>query len=373
MNNKNIKTKQLEKKVIAKLRGRLENAKKSGLDLEFVKTKLLASLKEKNESKALSLLTDIHKALSNDEMIKVMQDVIKAIKDNKITLPKSFEVIMSVKPEWYVEPSKEVVVTNAIEIASPVQVDNVVDIKGQVEIENVVEVKGQVKADIDWLSFGSILNVAFSGLFEVMKSLSNKVFRVMPSKEHYTTPQMVVLVDSKSGKPFSLKDIGANNKQTVVVQQGGSSSGGSSSIDAVGIKDVAGAKINPATTEKQDASIALLEDIKTNTANININVDNVDINTDQLEQKTDTMIVNQVTMETLVETLQELASRLVVLSAVRGISADLRVTPLSTPNMATLTTLTGQTNIGGYSAITQIPNANNSLATLANINNVIPA
>jgi len=72
----------------------------------------------------------------------------------------------------------------------------------------------------------------------------------------------------------------------------------------------------------------------------------------------------------LADALFELVARLDFLPAVRGIAADIRVTPTTTPNMSTLTTLTGQTNIGGYNAANMVMNSQNNLATIANINNI---
>lgn len=53
--------------------------------------------------------------------------------------------------------------------------------------------------------------------------------------------------------------------------------------DSIQIVDEFDVAINPATEEKQDAQNALLNDIKTNTASINLNVDTLELNTDGLE------------------------------------------------------------------------------------------
>ncbi len=55
------------------------------------------------------------------------------------------------------------------------------------------------------------------------------------------------------------------------------------STDNVGIANIAGDVINPATEEKQDTIISRLDDIKNNTSNINLNVDTLEVNTDGLE------------------------------------------------------------------------------------------
>lgn len=71
------------------------------------------------------------------------------------------------------------------------------------------------------------------------------------------------------------------------------------------------------------------------------------------------------------ETMYEILDRLAVLGNARGTLADIRVTPLSTPNMATLTTLTNMTQMGGY-FITPVPqNSQNNVCVVSNINNVV--
>jgi hypothetical protein len=65
--------------------------------------------------------------------------------------------------------------------------------------------------------------------------------------------------------------------------------------------------------------------------------------------------------------LYEISTRLEFLSAVRGVSADLRVSPLSTPNMVTLSNIGA---FGGWSANTTIKDWSNLTAINSNINNV---
>ncbi|MFA6295529.1 MAG: hypothetical protein WC666_03885 [Candidatus Paceibacterota bacterium] len=103
--------------------------------------------------------------------------------------------------------------------------------------------------------------------------------------------------------------------------------------------------------------------------------------------KQDTIITNQATLNTLITTLNtlvasqsgimdaihELASRMAVLGAAQGSVADLRVTPLSLPTLAAVTTvatLTNQTNIGGFAATGQVRATQNNLAIQSNINNI---
>lgn len=72
----------------------------------------------------------------------------------------------------------------------------------------------------------------------------------------------------------------------------------------------------------------------------------------------------------VLDALYELTARLDFLAAVRGVSADLRVSPLSTPNMATLTTLSNLAAIGGWSSNPAIKDWDNLTAINSNINNV---
>lgn len=69
----------------------------------------------------------------------------------------------------------------------------------------------------------------------------------------------------------------------------------------------------------------------------------------------------------VLDALYEISTRLEFLAAVRGVSADLRVSPLSTPNMSTLFNLAA---LGGWSANTEVKNWDNLTAINSNINNV---
>lgn len=69
----------------------------------------------------------------------------------------------------------------------------------------------------------------------------------------------------------------------------------------------------------------------------------------------------------VLDALYEVAARIDFLAAVRGISADLRVTPLVTPNMSTLFNLSA---IGGWSANAAPKDWSNLTAINSNINNV---
>lgn len=75
----------------------------------------------------------------------------------------------------------------------------------------------------------------------------------------------------------------------------------------------------------------------------------------------------------LLDALYELTNRLSVLPNVKGVSSDLRVTPLSLPtlaNVTTVATVANQTSIGGFNVNTYIKDADNTVAVLSNINNV---
>jgi hypothetical protein len=75
----------------------------------------------------------------------------------------------------------------------------------------------------------------------------------------------------------------------------------------------------------------------------------------------------------LVDALYELINKLGFLPSIRGVSADLRVTPISLPTLSTVTTVSTVSNhssIGGYNANTYMKDIDNTLAVLGNINNV---
>lgn len=87
------------------------------------------------------------------------------------------------------------------------------------------------------------------------------------------------------------------------------------------------------------------------------------------EEKQDSQIALQETLQDLSNWIYDLIRLLAFLPSVRGTLADLRVTPLSTPNMSTLTTLSNQTSIWWFIATPQIPTMMN-LSWQNNINNV---
>jgi hypothetical protein len=72
----------------------------------------------------------------------------------------------------------------------------------------------------------------------------------------------------------------------------------------------------------------------------------------------------------VLDALYEVAARIDFLAAVRGVSADLRVTPLSTPNMSTLTTLSNLAGLSGWGTGPLVKDFDNLTAINSNINNV---
>lgn len=79
--------------------------------------------------------------------------------------------------------------------------------------------------------------------------------------------------------------------------------------------------------------------------------------------------------------LQEIATRIGFLSAVRGIAADLRVTILggtvttvstvsTVSSVTVMSTLSNQTSIGGHNAALVVQGQVNTCAVLSNINNI---
>jgi len=218
MKHQTPKTKELQDAVIAKVKQRLDAAK-SGQKVDLVKLKkqLIASITANNEKKTIKLLGDIQKSVSNKDLVTVMKEVKASVEANKFTFPKYIEIIQTARPKWYKDPVETV------------------KINGPVELKNAVKIEGTVKTEADagtWTALAAVLGVVMEGLFSFLNKFSQKVFRVMPSKEHYTTPQLVVLADSKTGRPVDLKDIGSGNNVTVVTPGGGrgSSSTGSTVV-----------------------------------------------------------------------------------------------------------------------------------------------
>lgn len=79
------------------------------------------------------------------------------------------------------------------------------------------------------------------------------------------------------------------------------------------------------------------------------------------------LATHQETLLYLIETLQELCRSMASLASAKGIAGDIRVTPLTTPNMATLSNIS---NIGGHPTSGFIEDIAN-ISAQNNINNVI--
>ncbi len=200
-NDTKNKKKLLQDQVLKLLQSKNTNPQgESNADIVRLEKKFDAVLKLMNERMATQLLTKIEKHVMVDNLDKALAEVTKAIEKHKTIIPKSIEVVQNERPKWYKDP-----------LPHP----------KSIKVDNTVEVKGRVKSDIDWGAFGSVINIAFQGLFEFLNKYAQKTFRIMPAKEHYTTPQMVVITDPKTGRPMSLKDIGANNGNTFVQVSGG--------------------------------------------------------------------------------------------------------------------------------------------------------
>lgn len=265
MKQKTQKTSALKTQVIKKIKERVERAKKSGVDMEVVKKQLITAIKQHNEKRTITLLEKIATHSDHKDLVAIMTQVEKAIVKNKVAFPKAFEVVQTMKPKWYVAPHEEV------------------------SIKNTVKVEGSVKTEVDagyWTAFGAVLGVAMSGLFEFLNKYAQKTFRIMPAKEHYTTPQMVVIADPKTGRPVSLKDIGQGGGQTIVQVTGGkssSSTGVGSGVDPVGLKNTSGTPVNPATQDTLSSVLTELQAINANTDALELKTDQVNLNVDGLE------------------------------------------------------------------------------------------
>ena len=72
----------------------------------------------------------------------------------------------------------------------------------------------------------------------------------------------------------------------------------------------------------------------------------------------------------LVDDLRTLVQALSFLNSARGVSGELRVTPLSTPNMGTLSNLSNIVQFGGYNLSSVVKDVCNSNFTISNINNL---
>lgn len=339
MKHQTPKTKELQDAVIAKVKQRLDAAK-SGQKVDLVKLKkqLIASITANNEKKTIKILGDIQKSVSNKDLVTVMKEVKASVEANKFTFPKYIEIIQTARPKWYKDPVE------------------IVKINGPIELKNAVKIEGTVKTEADagtWTALAAVLGVVMEGLFSFLNKFSQKVFRVMPSKEHYTTPQLVVLADSKTGRPVDLKDIGSSHDgKVVVVGQGsrGGQQGGGSSVENVGIKDATGDRINPATEENMETLNSAIAALKETSEN------------------------DDIFMRQLLQLLRPLS---IVTNGSYRLSIDVNsgtigtvtaVTTVST--VTTVGTVSNQTNMGGLNALDLQVNTARSAFALGNRANV---
>ena len=66
-----------------------------------------------------------------------------------------------------------------------------------------------------------IVSVALQGILTFSQSLQKNTFKVRLRADHYTTPQMVVLLDPKTMSAVDLKDVGVGQFMQTVNQYGG--------------------------------------------------------------------------------------------------------------------------------------------------------
>lgn len=127
---------------------------------------------------------------------------------------------------------------------------------------------------------------------------------------------------------------------------------------------------------KQDALIAGQEAIEAKQDQQISHMETSLANETEIKENQISQLNEQVDLKDLVWALFELVARLDFLPMVKWVSADIRVTPLSTPNMATLSTLTtcgtltNQQQMWGFWSNQQIPSLVNMTAQ-TNINNIV--
>jgi len=199
------------------------------------KKELQKIIEEKAEARAAEIISEREEAIKKEAVAEqhfTMQPIIRPI-----NFPKSMEVVQSKRPDWYKDPIKPEKFPKSIEVSKgkfeltneKVSVEGDVRVEGSVSIPDGVKVIEPVSTIIDWTPVASIITVAVESVGMLLGKLAKGVFRVMPAKEHYLTPQLVVLAD-KSGRPVSLKDLFTNhNNVQVYPAQGGMYGGGKKS------------------------------------------------------------------------------------------------------------------------------------------------
>lgn len=195
------KKEQLQKKLIETLKAKLQLEGFEVLSKKF--DAVLSSLSKKWDSQIIKNINlpenlvikgnEEHQA----EVKSLLERLGTALEAKK--LPDIFDVKMK-KPDWYVAP------------------------KDAVAIKNEVVVKRNLIERKEDQSIMSAMAVSFmEALATFFTKLSKGTFKVVLGKEHFLTPQMVILVD-RLGKPINMKDIGIGTFNQTVNQ---SSSGGS--------------------------------------------------------------------------------------------------------------------------------------------------
>lgn len=225
---------------------------------------------------------------------------------------------------------------------------------------------------------------------------------IIPKSEDYTSLLKEI---SEKLNPITQEEVKINKEQWRQLTKALSSMGGpGGGPGAVQLRSESGTILNPATQEKQDAIVTAIENITipapaggateakqdaiiTALGNVKIDTGDIDLNTDGLETigattntKLDTQIVNQETLISLIETLQETNHRLSFLAGMANAGAPaLRTIPIASVSTAVTgsvtatvasTVVSSLTNFGtGIPASEMAHDMNNQTAILANINN----
>lgn len=190
----------------------------SALDKKF--DLVLSKLQTKWDSqivKNLNIPSEIVFTGLKEELKDVFDDIKRGLELRESGEPMPVE--LKTKPEWWQEPTKEMVITEM----------------PQVEIKNVVK------------SDNTDVVIALGEFFTQMVSFFTrslgKVFSVVLPKEHYLTPQFVMLVDPKTGKPLDPRDIGLGTMQNLSIQN----AGGPSSVAIRGANAVSDGSLSVTT------------------------------------------------------------------------------------------------------------------------------
>lgn len=168
-------------------------------DLSEKFDQLLVSLEKRWEAQFTKNVTvEVPANIVFEGLTKELQGLLSELKSEieKTQLPETVKVIIADKPKWYKDPFKSV----TVEKLPPIKVEGIV----------------QTKSDITGIAM--LLSEFFSNLVNFLTSMAQKTFKVMLNKEHYLTPQYVVMIDPKTMKPVSPQDIGAGTFNQFVSQ-----------------------------------------------------------------------------------------------------------------------------------------------------------